>query len=478
MAIDNLGIRFSEDVYASRSQVAHTLGTNLIDPFWNQILLYRKSYQADLGIRDISKMPYTVTLCKSVTEKCVALSQKIERYSVSYNEKINKSLNKNTYHRNTLRQELIYVAKANNIYVNEIALNNIIYHRSNDPVFVKLINYLAAAEYVYASKDTKITDSYVANLYSYLTGEKELTSFYRVDEINSSTQKAIINREYAGAPVNQIESLMDSLFMFINNYNASPVVKAAVVYYMINYIKPFDNYNAEMSVLLARKLLSNNDSSQLFVPFASLLVENQSNIALAIRESQRSRDLTYVLVEFISILSNAFQYSLDDIARLLVEGAQQSYLMGEDEEKIEKEFGPEPVKKEEEYVTKVEEVKQEKVIEQPKVVTKKVEKEPQKPVEVVRKVNVEQVEISLTDKELKLKAEELLESDPMLRPNQAHFYVRHCTMGHYYTIQQYKRAERCVYETARTSMDNLAKQGYYKREQVKNKFVYTPLAKD
>lgn len=474
MAIDNLGIRFSEESYASRSQVAHTLGTNLIDPFWNQILAYRKNFQVILPLKDITKMSYYITLCTKINEKCVALTQKVERYSQTYNEKIFKSLNKNNYYHDTIRQDLLYVAKANNIFVNEVALNNIIYHKSNDPVFVNLINYLAASEFVYSNGNKTIDDSYLANLYSLVSGEKELISFYRVNEVKSFSQKVIINREYAGAPVNQIESLMSSLYEFLNNYNASPVIKASVAYYMINYIKPFDNYNAEMSILVARKILSSSDSSQLFVPFAALLVEKQSNIALAIREAQRSKDLTYVLVEFIDVLSDAFQYSLDSIARLLVEGAQQSYLMGEDEEKIENEFGKGIASKNVEKFDVP--TKEEKSIEQPKVEEKKLEA--QQPKISVKKVVAEPNENTASDKELRKQAEEMLESDPMIRPNQAHFYVRHCTPGHYYTIQQYKRSERCVYETARTSMDNLAKQGYYKREQVKNKFVYTPLVKE
>lgn len=472
MAIDNLGVRFTEEVYASRSQVAHSLGTNLIDPFWNQIISYRKKYEVDLGLKDISKMSYFITLCKLITDKSAELTQKIDRYDQTYNEKILKSLNKNTYHHNTVRQDLLYISKAHNISVNEVALNNIIYHKSNDPVFSVLINYLSAAEFIYSNTDTKIDDSYLASLYSLVSGEKELSSFYRVNEVKSFTQKVIVNREYAGAPVNQIESIMDSLYDFINNYKSAPVIKAAVVYYMINYVKPFDNYNAEVSILLARKILSTNNSSQLFVPFTSLLSEKQSNIAVAIRESQRSRDLTYVIVEFIDVLNDAFQFSLDAVARILVEGAQQSYLMGEDEEKIEEEFGPEVRKPAEEFILP----KEDKPVEQPEVdivVAPKVETK-----KIIKHVGSLKDENLVSDKELREKAEELLESDPMLRPNQAHFYVRHCTPGHYYTIQQYKRSEHVVYETARTSMDNLAKQGYYKREQVKNKFVYTPLNKE
>ncbi|MFA7020216.1 MAG: hypothetical protein WC215_01470, partial [Bacilli bacterium] len=69
----------------------------------------------------------------------------------------------------------------------------------------------------------------------------------------------------------------------------------------------------------------------------------------------------------------------------------------------------------------------------------------------------------------------LLESNPLLRPKQAEFYARHRTLGKYYTISMYKKEMDVVYETARTSMDNLAQLGYYRRENVKNKFVYTPV---
>ena len=69
----------------------------------------------------------------------------------------------------------------------------------------------------------------------------------------------------------------------------------------------------------------------------------------------------------------------------------------------------------------------------------------------------------------------LLELDVRLKKGQAYFYARHCTLGMYYTIDQYKKAVKCVYETARTSMDQLAEFGYYKKEQIGKKFVYTPV---
>jgi hypothetical protein len=83
----------------------------------------------------------------------------------------------------------------------------------------------------------------------------------------------------------------------------------------------------------------------------------------------------------------------------------------------------------------------------------------------------------LSDKEIKEYTQYLLETNPALNKNQAAFLASHSTLGRYYTIQQFKKFTRCAYETARTSMDKLAQEGYYSKLQVKNKFVYTPKKK-
>ena len=126
----------------------------------------------------------------------------------------------------------------------------------------------------------------------------------------------------------------------------------------------------------------------------------------------------------------------------------------------------------------VKEVKVERVAPQVQAKPKPREAKELKVDEEAPKINYVNMVKPSDEKSLNIMEEDLLESDPLLRPAQAHFYVRHCTLGKFYTIQQFKKAEGCVYETARTSMDNLAKRGYYKREQVKNKFVYTPIKRD
>ena len=81
----------------------------------------------------------------------------------------------------------------------------------------------------------------------------------------------------------------------------------------------------------------------------------------------------------------------------------------------------------------------------------------------------------LDEKDARRLEEHLLELDIRLKKGEAKFYARHCTMGMYYTIEQYRKLNKCVYETARTSMDHLAELGYYKKTKEGKKFVYTPI---
>ena len=134
---------------------------------------------------------------------------------------------------------------------------------------------------------------------------------------------------------------------------------------------------------------------------------------------------------------------------------------------------------------KTDEVKQE-VVEETKEVAKPVE-QVKKLVEdnsnlVNNQVIQEQVAVTyippaLDERQAARLEVHLLEMDPLLKKHEAKFYARHCTLGKRYTIAQYKKSIGCVYETARTSMDHLVTLGYYRKEMVKNKHVYTPIPK-
>jgi len=111
------------------------------------------------------------------------------------------------------------------------------------------------------------------------------------------------------------------------------------------------------------------------------------------------------------------------------------------------------------------------VIEQPKKKTVKVQY-------VQEELAVSYIPVALDEKQAILLEQDLLERDPRLKKGEAKFYARHCTKGKKYTIAQYKKALRCAYETARTSMDHLAELLYYRKEKIKNKYVYIPIERE
>ena len=213
--------------------------------------------------------------------------------------------------------------------------------------------------------------------------------------------------------------------------------------------------------------------------------ENNNEVSKIFYEVQSTSDITYFLTFALDSVNHLVEKMLDNIADY------SSTIIKNDFFKLD-----EPVEEKEENENKNSEVIHE--VEKPK-------EEPQPTVvkevirEIIREVPVpsqpveEKVETSATPEnkplglavsyipeELDEKAaarleKHLLELDYRLKKGQAYFYARHCTLGMYYTIDQYKKAVKCVYETARTSMEKLVEFGYYKKQPAGKKFVYTPV---
>lgn len=465
MSTNNLAIRFTDETYASRQQVARELGTNLIDSIWKQILDYRKSYSAQLSVFDVTKTPFSITLTTNIVENNQRIFNKLKSSSESFLELKNESIEKDVLYNDMLKSSLRYLANYKEIIINDIALDNIIKGKSSDLLYAPLTRYLKALKYIELKDINVLDENLIANFLQILSGNVELLSFYRNKEIEIPSQKVLINREYEGAPVASIEPMMNALLNSINNNNNDLLIRLSATLYMFNYIKPFEHFNEELSVLICKCLISKftDKSYATILPVEALVLEEKDVLVSSSKEVQKTRDLTYYLNDVSRLFDDVISSFNNRLIQLTRDSLENEYFDNKAssirEEKDES--------KDEEIFTssKIENVND-------KIITSTPHISNNQPV-----VNVHLFE-ELDEKSLNKAAQNLLESDPNLRPNQAHFYVRHCTLGKYYTIQQYKKCERVVYETARTSMEYLARAGYYRREQVKNKFVYTPISKE
>ena len=256
-----------------------------------------------------------------------------------------------------------------------------------------------------------------------------------------------------------------------------------------NVSKP-SKYSEEMAILMAKAILAHEAFGETVVdlPLEKMLLLPNEEAARIYVEVQKTSDITYFVNYAFKYLSSYCEGFLDEITKSKVTELKEDFYQVDEKleevevpveesksEKIETidlfaaTEEPEPVK--EQPVSSIEEEEEQLVIPQPKKKTVKV-------TYVQEELAVAYIPVALDEKQAVLLEQDLLERDPELKKGEAKFYARHCTKGKKYTIAQYKKSLRCAYETARTSMDHLAELLYYRKEKVKNKYVYIPVEKE
>ena len=82
--------------------------------------------------------------------------------------------------------------------------------------------------------------------------------------------------------------MMGNMFNFIATSTLSPSLKAMVVYFYINYVKPFDRYSDEIAVLMAKAVLATSFGEVIVdFPFEKLLLLAKEEIARVYVEVQK-----------------------------------------------------------------------------------------------------------------------------------------------------------------------------------------------
>lgn len=458
MVNKDLSVRFSDDLYATRQEVSKALGTSLIDSIWKNILSYREKYLQSVLMCDLSKSNYNICLLDSIKNKTRLLDNKFSKCMIDINRIKLDSFQEFALEKNIYTKVLKSIATNLNIDINDVAIEHIINGENVDEQYNHVIRYYKCLEFIEKNYNSEINEDLFANLYSILTGNDELTNLYREEDLGQNSSNYVINREYFCAPYNTIEFLMNNLVEYINSANEDWIIKVLTIYYQFNYIKPLSKFNDEMAILILKSLICSRrgDGNAILFPF-ELILQNKENYKNYIKETQKTRDLTYAISHYIEYFQECCEIMSDSIVKENLKVVNKIYVSGDNAENYKNEFG----------------IEMNDVLPSKKIRKEKNDKTKEETKEV--RLETKTVGKTVDEKQLLAMQEELLECDPLLKKSQAHFYVRHCTIGRYYTINQFKKEEKCVYETARTSMDNLAKRGYYRRENIKNKFVYTPV---
>ncbi|HHT67078.1 MAG TPA: hypothetical protein GX010_02500 [Erysipelotrichaceae bacterium] len=492
MASTDLAIRFTEDKYASKNEVAQELKITSVDTFWSNILAYRSHFHHYLSLKTIEKNMLVFCGCPSINNLVNTLEMKLIKVSREYMAITPSSKSAKKIEYTFKKQILNALNECEELAVGEDFIESVIREEliNTIPANMVLVNHLEALNYIKRSYVNNINEDFLAELYAKLLGTEELTSFYRIFEDKNPEHRVLIDRIYTSAPVNLIESMMNNLFSFIASSNLSPSLKAVVVFFYVNYVKPFSQYSEEIAILMAKAVLAHDAFGEVAVilPIEKLLLLPKEESARVYVEVQKTTDITYFVDYIFKYLVKYCDNFLEDIAANKVMEMREDFYRtdevepvqipsDEDEETIDLfSYGEEQSLQE----TK-EEIVEEKILEKPTPILEKQEIPKKKTVKVKyvqEELAVSYIPVALDEKQAVLLEQDLMERDPELRKGEAKFYARHCTKGKKYTIAQYKKSLKCAYETARTAMDHLVELNYYRKEKVKNKYVYIPVERD
>lgn len=508
-------IQYTDEQYLTRKELAQAMHTSLVDGYWMDVRNYRGKNAVPFAHRTISNQRFWLCASVGVKAKISAFDEAVN-HLLALVSKLDEPKLKDETERAFLLSCLTSYVRFMKIDVPTLsikALLNGTYHEDN-PAHAPIISYLRTLRLFLSKAPEKADADFLAEAYGSLLGQEELTKFYRTMDYDNSASRAryMTGGDYHYAPYEAIEPLMNEFFAFSLDEGISMSSRAIGALYFLDLVKPFWDNNRELACLLGKTVIAKatGNNAAFLLPLEAVFQPNSRYDSLYL-ETQHSGDLTYIITYAIDLLTPliaSLENSLKDIRlaayrsemrplspseKTLVEAApveptQMSLLDGEKKEEAApaaeepipaaEEPTPVAVKSEEVLLKPVEMPHEERP--QPKPVPKAAPKKAAVPAAQVLPASSGELaiaapEAALSEKEIKEYVQYLLESNPSLNKNQATFLSNHCTMGHYYTIQQFKSSARCAYETARTSMDKLAEQGYYEKKALKNKYVYTPV---
>ena len=435
MPVNDLAIRFTDEHYATKQDVAKTLGSAVVDALWGTILDYRTTFARILPLQAIDKQPLQIVLTPSILEKVMAFDRKMSKVVSLLNYHQVQTELPSVFHP-LLVPILSTIGKQ---YGASTAERNVMYILEERDVerkaeLASVNQYYRSLKLIAKRRQTKLDEDLMGDLLMLLNNTEELSMFYREKEL-TNRPKSLVARVYEAAPYPLIEPMMQTLLTTIKTLTLSPIVVATIALYYLDYIKPFEAFNDEMSFLLFKNILIHSDyeSAACYLDIEQLM-ENEA-YEKRLLEVQRTRDITYLL----DFLLEPMMASVDQLLDRLMSMQKQAVIQEE------KQLSPKPSS-----------------FPLPSPLPRET-----KP--------FSSSEFTVGEVEANRLQQHLLETHPSMKKGEAVFYARHHSVGKYYTLSQYKQQLECAYETARTSMEHLVKLGYYRKEKYKNKYVYTPV---
>ena len=428
MSINEEGKNLTEGQFCSIEQVRAKYNKDDVTEIWNRVIAYRRNFNYETDLRDASHNPYFITLTRTILTKAHNIEIKLMKDLIDFSSLSTENKEK------LLLERKIYALKAVNRFKAQKEINDDLYERIAHLTIDSLPSSLISLNAYSSAYNTNFFLSGI-NLENIERVNKHVLN--EPDAINVEYREEgyedVINPLTLIDP-KEIPLFLNNLIAFLKDENLSYIIRAIGLVYALFSLRPFKYLNEETCSLLAKSFLVSSPLSAIgyLLDFESICFSKSESVFKKAKECENTLELSY----FVDMVLPFFEREEKNISEKI------NFLLKEEKEKANALESNEEIKYEIERKTSL-----------PFFPTN----DKNQPSEIVKK---------------------LKELYPSLKEKQAHFFATHCTIGLFYTISQFQKEENTVYETARTSMDELARLGLYLKTKVNKKFVYAPVPKN
>lgn len=417
------GKRFTDLAYATKDDVKAVYNKEDVQKEWDKVLSYRAFFTMDCEMRDNDGNDYFLTLSPAILKECYDLEERLFQDLLLY-----LSLSKEGQESFALKRKEHALLALSHHSLDRIPTEETLARLAKGEIQNVPTSLFLLGEYArtYDRRDLGMDVDGLIALNNLIQGEKEEASpLYR-----RADREDVVNiLEHPLA--DRIPQKLSAFFLFLEQKDIPLLAKAVLSLYFFLSVLPFEYVDEETGALFSKNLLYTAGLSEVGfgLDFESVLFARSPRFYGRMKETEKTLDLTYVLAFVMPFLSKD-------------EEGMRSLLRKEKEEDAQR-----------------------------KVVKTPLPKETADPGELA----LPAFQLDDDKKTIEERTKKLLEVYPFLKKKEAHFYAAHCKIGSFYTIEDFKTSEDTVYETARSSMEDLAKKGFYRKEKQGKKFVYAPI---
>lgn len=267
----------------------------------------------------IVKPPYTIT--PQIMELVAIVSEKIGIVNATFLDKPSPQLRK--------QNRIKTIQSTLQIEGNTLTEEQITALIENKPVLgpkkdiVEVFNAIAVYEQLQNFNPIK-EQSFLKAHKLLMTGLNKDAGAYRKKGVGIMKGNQV---QHVAPPYENIPYLMKDLFEYVKSTDEIPLIKSCVFHYELEFIHPFIDGNGRMGRLWQTLLLMERYPIFSFLPFETLISNNQEAYYHALAKSDKAGNSTFFIVYMLQVIDRAIDGLLDYKGRVLNQSQRLQYFL-------------------------------------------------------------------------------------------------------------------------------------------------------